>query len=127
MHPPYFETQFRCEPDMKTLPDAFVLITGYATTGEVWPIEINEAADRALESELRERGCLLGRVTGVSPMDGHEEPGWAAELPWDEACELGLRFRQDAIYVITGDELWVTHCDARRHLIHVGPFRVRVL
>jgi Protein of unknown function (DUF3293) len=127
MHPLYFETQFRCEPTPSSWPEEFVLVTGYATTSEEWPQEINESADRALKEELEAHSCLLCRVTGVSPTTKHEEPGWAATLPWEEACELGLRFKQDAIYVITNDVLWVTHCDVRRRLIRVGNFRERIL
>lgn len=65
----------------------------------------------------------MRRLTGYSPTTVHAEPGWAVEMPWDEACDLGLRFKQDAIYSVRGDELTVTFCDHRRGLVPVGAFR----
>jgi hypothetical protein len=66
------------------------------------------------------------RITGFSPHSGHAEPGWAAEIPFDEACNIGLRFRQDALYHILDDDLSVSYCDGRRQRIPVGSFRERV-
>jgi hypothetical protein len=64
-------------------------------------------------------------MTGFSPATGHAEPGWGVEMPWESACELGIQFKQDAIYVVIGGELYVTFCDTRRSLVHVGPFPER--
>ena len=83
-------------------------------------------ADRALEGELRKTGRWMRRLTGYSPITGHAEAGWAVEMPWDEACDVGLRFKQDAIYTVNGDELSVTLCDHRRGPVLVGAFRERV-
>ncbi len=44
----------------------------------------------------------------------------SAEMPWDEACDIGLCFKQDAIYTVNGDALSVTLCDHRRGLVPVG-------
>jgi len=51
----------------------------------------------------------------------HAEPSWAAELSFEEGCDLGLRFRQDAIYVVADGTLFLSYCDARRGLVPVGP------
>jgi hypothetical protein len=66
------------------------------TTGEEWTLRENEAADRRLEEELRASGHWIKRLTGYSPVSGHAEPGWAVTLALDAACDLGLRFKQDA-------------------------------
>lgn len=68
----------------------------------------------------------MKRLTGYSTTTGHAEAGWAVEMPWDEACEVGLRSKQDAIYIVNGDELNITLCDHRRGLVLVGAFRERV-
>jgi hypothetical protein len=47
-------------------------------------------------------------------------------MPFDDACDLGLRFRQDAIFHVSGDHLSVTYCDERRALVPVGLFRERI-
>ena len=126
IHPAYFRTYFREEAPTSDWPGVFAIITAYATTGETWTTEENEMADRALEGELRKTGRWMRRLTGYSPTTGHAEAGWAVEMPWDEACDVGLRFKQDAIYTVNGDELSVTLCDHRRGLVKVGAFRERV-
>ena len=126
LDPNYFETHFRTPAPLPAWPPAFVIVTAYATTGERWTSAENEAADRKLTYELQKLGIWKARITGYSPTSGHAEPGWAADIPFDAACDLGLRYRQDAIYHVTGDTLSVSFCDGRRRLVAVGPFRERV-
>ena len=70
----------------------------------------------------------MRRITGYSPPPAtpHREPGWAVAMDWQEACDLGARFLQDAIYVVQADALAVTLCDHRRDLLPVGTFRQRL-
>ena len=88
--------------------------------------EHNEAADRRLEVELRGLGVWAHRVTGYAPDTGHAEPSWAVAVGFQEACDLGLRFLQDAIYFVQGDLLCLSHCDERRGLVDVGQFPERL-
>jgi hypothetical protein len=126
LDPNYFETHFRTPAPIPDWPPEFVIITAHATTGQRWTTAENESADRRLTEELQRRGAWFARITGYSPRTGHAEPGWAVVLPFDEACDLGLRYRQDAIYHVSGDTLSVSSCDGRRKLVTVGPFRERV-
>lgn len=126
MHPAYFDTHFATPDPTDDWPAAFAVITAYATTGTSRSAAENDAADRLLEAGLRARGGWLRRLTGYSPITGHAETGWAVELAFEMACDQGERFEQDAIYYVIGDELSVSHCDARRGLVPVGPFRERV-
>jgi hypothetical protein len=50
----------------------------------------------------------------------------AVAMDWQEACDLGVRFLQDAIYVVHADALAVTLCDHRRELLPVGTFQQRL-
>lgn len=125
MNPIYFETHFQTQ--VEVWPYSFAIITAYATTGQAWTAKENGAADRALEQFLMAHGSLLGRVVGYSLETGHKEPGWAARIDWNEACDIGLRFKQDAIYFIQGEVLSVTYCDERREMIQVGPFSERLM
>jgi hypothetical protein len=93
---------------------------------EEWAADQNADADVRLETQLLERGEWMCRITGYSPTDSHAEPGWAVEMAWQEACDIGAAFRQDAIYFVTGDHLWVSFCDVRRALVSVGSFRNRL-
>jgi hypothetical protein len=126
MNPIYFETHFESLEEWDDWPVEFAIITGYATTGESWPIAKNKAADLQLEADLRKQGRWVRRLTGYSPTSSHQEPGWAVELSLSTACDVGLQYKQDAIYFIIGDKLSVSFCDSRRALVEVGTFRQRV-
>lgn len=127
MHPAYLETHFWEEDPCTEWPTQFAIITAYATTGETWTREQNDIADQNLATELRMTGRWLKRLTGYSPETGHAEPGWAVHLSLAEACEIGCRYKQDAIYFVIVGSLHVTPCDsAKRGLVAVGAFRERV-
>ena len=132
MHPAYFEVRFRSPKRWRSWPDAFAIVTAYATTGEAWSDSRNREADRRLEEVLRawseggQEGWAPRRVTGFSPATGHAEPGWAVPMSFEEACELGLRFCQDALFWVEDDALYVSYCDHRRALVSVGSFRDRL-
>lgn len=125
-HPAYLETHFRQEHPFLNWPEEFAIITAFATTGETWTVEQNESADRALEDELQASGRCYQRLTGYSPTTGHAEPGWAVEMTLSDACDLGLRYLQHAIYFVSGDELRVILCVEPREWFLIGRFRERL-
>ncbi len=122
LHPAYFKVRFRGPWPDRSQPDEFAIITAYATTGENWPEERNRAADLELENELRETGSWMRRLTGYDPATGHAEPGWAVEMCFEAACDLRLSFKQDAIFWISGNRVWVAKCGPDRQLAEIGPF-----
>ena len=126
MYPAYFETLFDAHGFFGEWPAQFAIVTAWATTGTSLSEAANDEADRELELELQRRGSWRQRMTGYSPTTGHAEPGWAVELPFDDACELGQLFLQDAIYFVDADHLYVSHCDERRRRIHIGEFLCRL-
>ena len=134
MHPAYFETCFRIDLSGEIgplggaveWPRQFVIVTAYATTGEVWDAKRNVEADQRLRESLEKQSVWMRRITGYSPTTGHAEPGWAVALDWQTGCALGQAFAQDAIYCVVDDTLYVTHCDQRRDLVSVGAFRLRL-
>lgn len=126
MNAAYFEARFRVSFLPEVWPEPLIILSAWATTGESWSLEENEAADRMLVETLAQQGLWHLRITGYSPRTGHAEPSWAFSMPLEEACDLGQRFSQDALYYLEADQLSVTHCDHRRALVPVGPFRQRV-
>jgi hypothetical protein len=127
MHPAYFETRFKLEGHHPSWPSEFAILTAYETTGEHWSAQRNSDADKELESFLKAARVWLLRITGYSPITNHCEPGWAVALPFHAACDIGLRFKQDAIYFVKGDELTVTYCDpSQRAPVPAGSFRQRL-
>ena len=126
MNPVYFDTRFKLGLPFVELPDSFAIITAYATTGEVWAPEDNKTANESLRAELDKGGHLIGTITGYSPVTQHAEPGYAAALEFEEACKIGARFKQDAIYFVSSGTLFVSHCDHRRSLKPITQFSKRV-
>ena len=106
----YLQTRFRVPAPRTDWPGAFVILTGYATTGQQWPEAQNLAADERLRLALVQLGLWHCRVTGYSPHTTHAEPGWAAALAPTAACALGVLFQQDAHYEIANGQLWVVRC-----------------
>lgn len=127
LHPAYYTIAFRTEAPVAAWPPAFVIITAYATTGETWSDERNTEADQRLHAELLRRGCAPLRITGYDPHSGHAEPGWAVELPIEEALAVGRDFLQDAIFAVQGDALVVVQCNSPWGQHAVGDFRARVV
>lgn len=127
MHPAYFETHFDSHGFLGIWPVQFAIVTAWATTGTLKSMAANESANRELQFELEHRRLWHQKVTGYSPTTKHAEPGWAIELPFDDACELGQKFFQDAIYFIDADQLFVSHCDERRQKVFIGEFHQRLI
>ena len=126
MNPEYFKTRFRMTENQVHFPEEFVIITAYPTTGETWDPSKIEEADQKLEEELKFRKTWIIRIEGYSPETGHAEPGWGTTMPIEDACEIGLLYRQDAIFHVKNDLLSVTYCDERRELVNIGSFEARL-
>jgi len=67
----------------------------------------------------------MRRITGYDPGTGHAEPGWAIEMGFEAACDLGLRFRQDAIFWVSGNRVRVVKCASDLQSAAGGPFSDR--
>ena len=108
MNPAYQTTVFDWEG---SLPHTFVVITAYNPNGKrSSPESRNRHQDATLKSVLLGRGLSPVRVTGMSPDQVHQEPGWAVELSEHDALELGRVFKQEAIYIIRDGQIYLTSC-----------------
>jgi hypothetical protein len=126
VNPIYLETRFRISEGREDWPDEFVIVSAYATTGQAWTDQENEAADQRLASELASGTGWFARITGYSPSSGHAEPSWAVGVPLDEGRALGLAYRQDAVYHVRKDLLSVSCCIPSCELMLIGSFRERL-
>ncbi len=126
IHPAYFETHFEQLSAFDEWPKNFAIVTAYATTGEVWTDAENKLAGQLLETNLANQQVWIHRLTGYSPKSGHAEPGWAAEISFESAVDLGKRFRQDAIYYVSQDTLFVILCRHPHLPVFVDSFRKRL-
>lgn len=125
MNAAYLEIRFRGVALGTRWPASFIIVSAFATTGEEWSADRNQAADDALARELVNREVWMARVIGYSPSTGHAEPSWAAELNIEEGRRLGQQFHQDAIFLVAGDELIVGSCCGEES-VKLGSFRARL-
>lgn len=127
LHPAYFDTHFRDSELPETWPDSFAIITAYQPTGTIWDQPTNELADKRLKEYLECEKLPHWRLTGFSPKTGHAEPGWAVSAEFFQACEIGLKFEQHAIYFVENGTLFISLCSvAFRNLESVGSFMERL-
>ena len=101
---------FRSAPLPADWPADFAIITAYDPDGLPTTMELNRAADEALESELRAAGYRLHRITGGSADGVHLEPGWGVPIGLPGAVEYGRRYRQLAVFYIQGGVLKLVDC-----------------
>lgn len=125
MHPAYFLTRFRF-PTHTILPESFAIVSGYATTGEVWTDDENHEADEALRSHLEHHGYNPMRIDGYDPNSDHCEPSWTMEGPLEQARQIGATFRQIAVYWVEHGKLFVTSCKPHSQLYFVANMADRI-
>jgi hypothetical protein len=126
MNPIYLDTRFKRDLEndpkfdkLEVFPDQFAIITAYATTGEEWSDVKNSQEDERLKAYLQSRFSCVKRITGYSPSSGHSEPGWLVNCSFDEGCDVGLSFKQDAIYWHESGNLYVSYCGPQRSKVWV--------
>ena len=126
MNPIYLETRFKSDGEndpavneLESLPIEFAIITAHATTGEHWSDARNNEADKQLKTYLDSQFSCVKRITGYSPSTGHAEPGWLVNCSFAQGCDIGLSFKQDAIYWSEVGQLFVSYCGVQRSKVHL--------
>ena len=108
----YREAKFATE--QVDFPHSFAIITAYNPEGEDHTIAENESFNALLKEEIFNRfdaNTPFFKITGHSECGSHEEPGWGIDCSLDEAIELGVLFKQEAIF-------WINE-DSRLYLVDV--------
>jgi hypothetical protein len=110
-------------PDPRRRPIA--VITAHNPGGQPADEETNAAAQRDLAVELDRRGLQWWRAEGADPSWTHVEESVAVPgLGLPEAIELGARFGQEAIFLLTPTSLTVGDCTTGKIAMtgwHVEP------
>ena len=74
---------------------------------------MNDHANEALRADLTQRGLAPLRALGSDPNSSHAEESWAvAGFNDREARELGVKYRQVAVFRITATRQTVLGCFA---------------
>ena len=80
----------------------------------------------SLKSILQQKGYPHWRVTGQSPNGQHQEPGWGCIVDIQEAKAMAKLFKQDAIYLIKDDQLFLYSCHNDEQ-VEMGSFSERLV
>ena len=120
--PEYSKAQFATE--QVDFPHSFAIVTACNPEGEDHPTAENESFNAMLKEEISNRfdaKTPLFKITGHSECGSHEEPGWGIECSLDEAIELGALFKQEAIFWISEERLYLV--DVKTHQKeYIGKF-----
>ena len=111
----------------QALPEMFGIVTAWNPAGAIASDAENDRADRQLFAALEEAGKDPVRITGCSPDRSHAEAGWLFSCERETAILWGRRFRQKAVYWVTGDRLWLIACDRSERPCGLGSFRARIV
>jgi len=122
----FADTVFLGEPLPKDWPTSFVIVNAWATTGEAWSAERNQAADEALRQALERVGLRHHRVIGASPDLAHQEPSWAVDMTQESADELADHFLQVAFFAVEQGTLWVVPTGRLEAAVALGPWSDRL-
>ena len=122
----FASTVFLGEPLPADWPTSFVVVTAWETTGEVWTLERNQAADEALRQALERVGLRHHRVTGASPDLAHKEPSWAVDMSKESADELADHFDQVAFFAVEQGTLFVVPTGCLEAAVALGPWSDRL-
>lgn len=122
----FASTVFLGDPLPADWPTSFVIVNAWATTGETWSAERNQAADEALRQALERVGLRHHRLTGASPDLAHQEPSWAVDMSKESADELAEHFLQVAFFAVEQGTLFVVPMGRLEAAVDLGPWADRL-
>lgn len=120
----YFSTLFEIPVKPRNYPSQFAIITAYNPLNRQLSLKENIANNKILEKELRDKYKWIYQINGFDKDTDHKENGFMFDVEsFDQACDLGEKYSQDAIYFVKDDMLFVSKCNKKnRQLTKVGQF-----
>lgn len=127
MNPEYANTYFKI-PDRRDddLPSEFIIVTAFNPDGQNCAAELNQSHDSDLAALIQKKSLSSWRVIGGSRDFVHAEPGYAIEANLDAGIEIGVQFRQEAIFWINHGNLFLVDCSLRQKTA-MGEWKLRII
>ncbi|MEY8674421.1 DUF3293 domain-containing protein [Francisella philomiragia] len=124
----YFTTKFEVPILPSRYPNQFAIITAYNPFNQLLEDQENLARNQILRNQLEKSYSWVYEINGFDKSSKHKENGFMFDAKsLDEACNLGEKFSQDAIYYVINDILYVSKCEkSKRKLTKVGDFQSRI-
>jgi hypothetical protein len=114
MNEEYLNTFFRITDGPSVWPADFVIVTAFNPDGVLTTADRNQSLDSNLAVHLQQLGLHFWRVTGGSPDFTHAEPGYAIETELKMGIDIGIQFRQVAVFWISRGDLFLVECFSRQ-------------
>ncbi|WP_395166705.1 DUF3293 domain-containing protein [Francisella salimarina] len=124
----YFTTKFEVPILPSRYPNQFAIITAYNPFNQLLEDQENLARNQILRNQLEKSYSWVYAINGFDKSSKHKENGFMFDAKsLDDACNLGEKFSQDAIYYVINDTLYVSKCEkSKRKLTKVGDFQSRI-
>ena len=106
----YHTVRFSSASWLQNPPSTFVIVTAFNPKGRNAPLSRNQHADQTLLGYLKHHKLSHTRITGMSPDQKHQEPGWGIEVDEEEGLKIGVRFQQEAIFVVINHQVSLVSC-----------------
>ena len=127
MNAEYLNTYFKIPGHRaEDLPAEFAIVTAFNPEGKGQSIETNLALDSDLAAQIQKRSLQSWRVIGGSRDFAHTEPGYAIKVDLAVGIEIGVQFRQEAIFWIEGGNLHLVDCASHQQTL-MGEWKLRLL
>jgi hypothetical protein len=113
---PYFLKTFRSDQTINHWPIHFAII----------PSASNHQTEQERELQHLRKHYSWVRCLTLHDADAeHGQNCWAVNMGWQQACQTGIEFGQEAVFYVSDNTLSVTFCDERRKPFIVDGFLKR--
>jgi hypothetical protein len=126
MNPEFLNAYFRIPEEPVMIPQEFVIVTAFNPDGVVQEEVMNQSLDSDLAACLHRHALSHWRVIGGSHDLAHSEPGYGIETSLANGIEIGLQFRQVAVFWVQRGDIYVVDCSTRQQM-SVGKWQSRIL
>ena len=110
LNPAYSQARFRADLAPQGITQSFCIVTAYCPFDEQVTDEENKTFNQTLKTELENAGLVHVPVTGYSPDSDHAEPGYGIICDRSIAIKLGQQFRQNAIFSVYENTVYLINC-----------------
>lgn len=122
----YSQTVFLFRPlNDRHLPNPFAIITASNPLGQLLSDVENTERNQSLKSELA--NVLHEDIIGASVDLNHQEQSFIVQISKPAAIGLALKYDQNAIYWVEGDDLHIVPVAMSGDEISIGSFRQRLV
>ena len=116
----YHTVRFNSTSWLQNPPSTFVIVTAFNPKGRNAPLSRNQHADQTLLGYLKQNHFSYTRITGMSPDQKHQEPGWGIAVTETEGLKIGSRFQQEAIFVVVNLQVSLVSCSNPQERADLG-------